>query len=254
MINVIAKRISTTAALLLCLLAGAAYAQTSAQGPTVTLTPFARLGSTAFVPGAWIRAHGRVFDLTPDSFSPYQIVFSLVPSGQVVRTGQVGTDHALFCLIDIFGQPVSMDGVTGIRIVGFGINEIVPLTGGATPAPAAPTITNKGRYSSDEFPGTGVAFDGVIDFGNSSIIQIALFGSDFGNITTWIVRLSGNDAGGNPLVVEVRARAFGAGEEQSLPPLLVFLLGRSPVGSVQVQARAADNPAIASNTTTITVP
>jgi hypothetical protein len=212
-------------------------------GETVTLTPQAKYGATTFVPGAVILAHGRTFDTTPDAFSKYQIAIRLVPSGQALRVNQVGTDHALFSL-----NVASMDGVTGIHLQGFGINETVPLTGSATPAPAKPTITATGAYSSLQFP-VSQSFSGVIEFGPLvSIIRLGLIGSDFGSIADWIVRFEGPE-----VTVEVLAHAVSV--SQAHPPYLNFDpgLGRLPSGQYLVSARAVDNPAIASNVVSVQV-
>jgi hypothetical protein len=223
---------------IVAILIDVAMGQVIAIGPSVTLTPEAKYGSAAFVPGAIVKAHGRTFDTTPDTFSKYQIAISIVPSGQRLRVIQVGTDHVLFAL-----NVASMDGVTGIHLQGFGINEIVPLTGSATPAPAKPTILDSGTYSS-EFT-AAQPFDGELVFPPlASIITVALHGSDFGSVRFWRVRFVGAER-----TVDVRAEAIGLG--QGNPPLLLMQIGAVDEGANQVTATAENDPAIVSNSVTI---
>lgn len=239
-------KLATTTALLLFLTV-AALAQ--AQGPTVLLTPDPRFGATAFTPGAVIRASGRVFDSTPTSFSIYQIAISLVPSGQRLRVIQVGVDHALFYLLDLnTAQPVEMTGVTGIQIIGHGINEIVPLTGSATPAAAKPTLFTTGTYTSFQFP-VYQSFSGVITFGPAvGLITIALHGSAFGVPGPWVVEIVNT----TNMLIEMPAQSFSF-DPQSHPELLLFQLPRLPAGFYFFQARSVAHPGIVSNVVTLQI-
>lgn len=238
------KRLTLTTALLL-LLSMMALAQ-SAQGPTIRLTPDARFGSSCFCPGSIIKATGRIFIIgSPTPFTRYIFRVTLQPSSPYpLRIIQVAQDHILFAL-----DVASMDGVTGIRIQGPGLDEVVPLTGPAAPAAAKPGLTNTGGYSS--FQNTGGTFfdDGVVVFGPLvGINTVTLNGTDFGQINQWIMRVEGEGA-----AIEVPAKSAPL-SQATLPYQLIFFdLPRLPSGSYSFTARAASNPSIVSNTIILTI-
>lgn len=224
------KLLLTLAALLV--LTGSTFAQLVAQPA---------YGSTAIVPLAAVSITGAQF--TPaNSFCYRACGYKLWINGNpsnYARVVQVLPNSMLAFL------PGGNYTVQTLHIAGPMVNATIDVGETVT---AAPVLNGQGSWASD-VNGTGAPIvNGVIPQPvNASVIQLALYGSDFGSITTWRLRISGNG-------VDLEALFTLVPFTQAHPTLVFGSIGRLASGQYSVNVSAFSDASIVSNAIQIVIP
>jgi len=227
--------------------------QAQATNGTVPLTPFR--GSTAFTPGAAIKAEGRNWHEGTQGYADplglqNRFVITAQPSGIAYHPVQVEPNRLWFFLPWVTPATTSITislrdpfnaVVDGGPIVW---TEVIPLT----VVRAAPVLTNAGQWYSftdarlHEFSGSFILPRNGLRF------DLALFAANVGSVPLWVVKVEQN----SEVVFEVLAFMDYANQARRQDNLQ-FQMPQLPTGIYAVSIYALDDPALVSPSITLTI-
>lgn len=230
----------------------ASYGQVQATNGRVVLTP--SYGSQCLCAGASIFASSTEIDWMADlgvngNWWPKNAYDVTLQPGElkvfVVQAWTQGGTSILWLWIPL-NAPANITSVTIKKTLRSGapvvLTEVIPLM----VAIAAPHLTTQGLFSDFRNP-IGLPFNGSITFPPlTGIGAMAIYGSDFGGIRDWVVRVTGPG-------VDFELLANVALLSQAHPTLIYFSMPRVAPGSYQFQASALNDPALVSNIITLQV-